>query len=331
MDGKKPGIVDQAKEYIRGGRQKNHYSEQEVEACLCPLCSGNDYDRIYRERGSLVVVQCSGCGLIYVNPRVKQAETNYWGDEKIYREEARYIFTGEKKHHRDKNYEQEIREIKKIKKAGALLDIGCSMGFFLRKAREAGFQATGVEPSPSLSNIAREQFGLNIINTYLEEAALPERSFDVITMIDVFEHVTNPRELLRCAARLLKDDGLICIKVPNGNYNMLKLKLARISGREARHDIFDSYEHVAHYTIKTMRQMLDICDLRAQRVLIPRPIHPPVWARLTGHYYQHASPFRADWKRIILRNLFYMAGRTEHALGLAPRFAPDLMFMVRKK
>jgi 2-polyprenyl-3-methyl-5-hydroxy-6-metoxy-1,4-benzoquinol methylase len=317
--------------YIRGGRQKNIYEASEVEKCNCPLCGSDRPEHVYTERKSLEIVKCGHCGLIYVSPRVKQAETNYWGDADIYMSEARLIFTGKKKHHRDPNYIYELKKIKKFKAGGVLLDIGCSMGFFLNRARAFGYEVCGVEPSPSLSRIAAEQFGLKIINSYFERGVVKAGSVDVITMIDVFEHVTNPSELLKAAQEALKDDGIMCIKVPNGKYNLLKLKLARLSGREKAHDLFDSYEHVVHYTKDTIRKMLDQNGFTIKKIIIPLPIHPPVWAAQVGHYYQYPSPFVLDWKRIMLRNIFYYLGKMGHALGTNASFAPDLMIIAGKK
>lgn len=317
--------------YIKGGRQKNSYEADEVENCSCPLCGESRTEFIYAERKSLKVVKCVSCELIYVNPRVKQAETNYWGDAEIYFNEAKLIFSGKKSHHRDPNYLYELKHLKKIKPSGKLLDIGCSMGFFLNKARSVGYEVCGVEPSPSLSAIAKEQFKLEVINSYFEGSVVPEKSTDIITMIDVFEHVTNPAELLQTAHRVLKDDGIMCIKVPNGNYNLLKLRLARLTGKEKEHDLFDSYEHVVHYTKKTMKKMLEKQGFVIKKVIIPLPIHPPVWASLVGHYYQYPSPFSLDRKRIVLRNIFYSLGKTGHAIGTKASFAPDLMFITEKK
>ncbi len=188
----------------------------------------------------------------------------------------------------------------------------------------------GVEPSPSLSKIAHEQFKLNIRNSYFEDADFAPKSVDVITMIDVFEHVTNPKELLKSADTVLKDDGIICIKVPNGNYNVLKLKLAKMSGREKAHDIFDSCEHVVHYTPQTMKEMIKSSGFRIKKLILPLPIHPPLWAGLVGHYYQYPSPYILDWKRIMLRNAFYYTGKFQKMFGMKISFAPDLMFIIEK-
>lgn len=318
-------------DYIHGGLQKDVYGPEDVEACKCPLCDENAPSTVvYKERGSLAVVKCDRCDLFYVNPRAKGSSENYHGDPEVYFEEARLIFAGKKAHHRDKNYEWEIREIQKLVPRGKLLDIGTNMGFFLRKCVDAGYDAEGVEPSPSLSKIARERFGLKITNGYFEASGFASKSFDVITMVDVFEHVNNPIELLRSAQGVLRDDGLLCIKVPNGNYNLLKQRIAERTGRAAQHDIWDSYEHIVHYTPETMDKMAAKGGFRVEKLLLPIPIHAPVWANVVGHYYQYPSPFWMDWKRITLRHLFHTAGKVEQAFQRSPSFAPDLMFMLRK-
>src|ERR1051326_3790503 len=183
MDGKKCVVMNYRNDsdaYIKGGKQKNGYEADEVENCLCPLCNSSKTEHIYTERKNLKVVRCADCGLIYVNPRVKQAEHNYWGDAKIYYNEAKLIFSGKKPHHRDPNYIYELKQIKKLKRSGKLIDIGCSMGFFLNKAKYFGFEVCGVEPSPSLSAIAQKEFGLEVINDYFTKGLLPQKSADVI-------------------------------------------------------------------------------------------------------------------------------------------------------
>jgi 2-polyprenyl-3-methyl-5-hydroxy-6-metoxy-1,4-benzoquinol methylase len=317
-------------DYIHGGTQKSYYSEQDVENCNCLLCGCNNKERLYTERGHIGIVQCKKCGLIYTNPRPKETEENYFGDASVFYNEARWIFKGEKIHHRDKNYEYELRQIKKVKASGKLLDIGSNMGFFLRKAVQFGYQVEGVEPSPSLSEIAISEFGLKIKNSFFKKEDFPAKTFDVVTLVDVFEHVTTPLGILKDVREVLKDDGIVCIKVPNGNYNKLKLKLARISGRESKHDIFNACEHVAHYSIGTMKKMAKEAGFKVEKVVVPLPIDPPVWANLTGHYFQYPSPFILDWKRIIARKIFYYIGKMENALGMKTSFAPDLMFLFEK-
>ncbi len=317
-------------DYIHGGNQKDHYEDHEKIPWPCPSCNSLENHPIDSDRGLSIVV-CKQCGLIYTNPRPIAAEENYFGDAEVFFNEAHLIFKGKKPHHRDRNYEYELKKIKKFKPSGKLLDVGTNMGFFLRKAKEIGFETEGVEPSPALSAIAREQFGLKIHTAFLQDVDLPEKNYDVITMIDVFEHVTDPKGMLNTCHHLLKDDGIVAIKVPNGDYNMFKMKLAHLTSRKANMDIWDLCEHVVHYTPKTFKRMIEESGFRIKSFFIPLPIHSPIWANLVGHYYQYPSPFILDWKRILLRNAFYQIGKVEKILGGKIRFGPDLMFIIEKK
>lgn len=317
-------------DYIKGGTQRDFYNENDKEYCNCPLCNSNDFLKIYTEKG-LQTVKCKKCELIYTNPRAKNSEQNYFGDANVFFNEARLIFNGTKRHHRDRNYEYELKKIKNIKRGGKLLDVGTNMGFFLRKAKEMGYETEGVEPSPALSEIARKHWKLEIHNSFLEKANLKPKNYDIITLIDVFEHITQPKEILDTCFKLLKDDGIIAIKVPNGDYNYFKMILSKLIGKNREMDLWDSYEHVVHYTPKTFKKMAELSGFKIQQSFIPIPVHSPVWANLVGHYFQYTSPFILDWKRIIIRNVFYNIGKIEFTLFGKTRFGTDLMFIIQKK
>jgi len=321
-----------AADYEKGGRQKEYYSESEVITRVCPLCGGRDHIRICQERGNVGVVKCKKCSLIYVNPMVRDPEKNYWGDEKKYFEEARLIFEGKAKSHRDTNYLEDLKVIEKIKPEGNFLDIGTNAGFFLRHTRGKKWNVAGVDPSPVLSDMARKYFGLNVKTCYLNEAGFENEYFDVVTMTDVFEHVPEPKRLLADIKKVIKKDGILFIKVPNGSYNLLKLNLARLTGRLGKHDIFDSYEHVTHYSHNTLKRMLEESGFKIRKVVIGRPIQIPVWHKYTGHYYQYPSPWFMDWKSYIIRSLFYWTSRFERILrfGNIGYFAPNIIVVAKK-
>lgn len=302
--------------YIRGGLQKNCYSIDEVIKRNCPFCNAAEYSFIHNERGALNIVRCAKCGLIYTNPIVRNPEKNYWGNEKVYLEEAKLIFEGSSGHHRDRNYIEDLRRIEKVKAEGNFLDVGTNMGFFLRHARGKNWNIFGVEPSPSLSEIARKFFGLNVKTAYLEEANFDDSFFDVVTMSDVFEHIYDPKKILLEVKRVLKNNGILFIKVPNGKYCLLKLWLSKLKNGAWGYDIFDSYEHLTHYTHKTLKRMLESCGFKIKEVAIGRPIYSPVWHNFVGHYYQYPSPWMLDAKNHLLRTLFYWISKIEYLLRL---------------
>ena len=319
-------------DYERGGTQRDIYSVSDVENTSCPLCGCQKSRKIYQERGVLGIVGCFDCGLVYVNPRLKNPEQVYWGDANKYYLEAKLIFEGRAAHHRDSNYITDLRLIHKYKPSGKLLDIGTNMGFFLRNAKNKGWDIYGVEPSPSLSEMAMEYFGLNVKTAFLEDARFENGFFDIVTMTDVFEHLTQPKKVLSEISRILKPDGIIFIKVPNALFNLLKLYGAKALGRLKNYDIFDSYEHVVHYSQKTLTLMLESSGFKVIDARIGKPIQLPVWHNYVGQFYQYPTPWRLDFKRHTARTLFYIISLVEYMVRFKKIgfFAPNIILIAKK-
>lgn len=319
-------------EYQRGGKQKEAYDVSEVTYVSCPLCQTGRYKEIYKERNALGIVRCLSCGLVYVNPRLKEPEKIYWGDEGKYFEEARLIFEGKLKHHRDPNYLADLRLIHKYKPSGNFLDVGTNMGFFLRNAKVGKWNLYGVEPSPSLSDMARKYFGLNIKTAFLENASFESDFFDVVTMTDVFEHIANPEAILRETCKILKSDGILFIKVPNALFNLLKLKIIGLTGKLKNYDIFDSYEHVVHYSQKTLNLILEKNGFKVIKFAIAKPVQVPVWHKVVGHYYMYRTPWVLDPVRQTMRNIFYLLSLLEFKLRFnrIGYLAPNIVAIAKK-
>lgn len=327
-------MLDQTKirDYGRAGTQKEFYTKEEVEFVSCPFCAGQNYQLIYKERELLGVVRCLNCGLIYVNPRLKDPEKIYWGNYEEYFKEAKLIFEGKARHHRDPNYINDLKLICRYKPSGNFLDIGTNMGFFLRNAKNGKWNLYGVEPSPSLSEAARKYFGLNVKTAFLEAAGFKDNFFDIVTMTDVFEHIAQPDKLLTEVHRIMKEDGILFIKVPNGLYNLFKYHLAKITLRLKDYDIFDSYEHVVHYSQKTLSSMLKKHGFKIIKKCIGRPMQTPVWHNYVGQYYQYPTPWVLDAKTQSLRSLFYYLSLLEFWLKgkRIGYLAPNIIVIAKK-
>ncbi len=311
-----------------GGIVKEFYSVTEVEETNCLFCESKNFTQIAKERGNLGVVKCNQCSLIYTNPRQKEPERVYWGEEEAYFREARLIFEGKAEHHRDKNYLHEIKLIEKYKNSGRVLDVGPGMGFFLRLFDKKKWETEGVEPSPTLSALGRTYFGLNITNSFLEEFKT-ENKFDVITLIDVFEHISSPKSILKKIQSLLKEEGIVLVKVPNGTFSLFKQKLGAKFFKNL--DIWDSYEHVVHYDQKTVRNMLESNNFKILTMQPAPAINLPGWENYVGAYFQYKSPFFIEIKQKILRNLFYISSKAYYLLTGKILFLSQNMYIVAKK
>ncbi len=184
------------------------------------------------------VVRCKRCGLIYVSPRPKPQlirDGYSLAEDKQYisQERARFL-----------TFKNSIKTLKRLRDNGRLLDIGAASGTFVKTAIEAGYDACGVEPSAWMCEIAKKYYGVTILPAAVEEMKFPDNSFDIITMWDVLEHVCDPMNTLKEAARILRPQGLLLI-----NYPRIDDVLARIFGRKWW---FLLSVHLYYFTPKTL-------------------------------------------------------------------------------
>ncbi|HWF73589.1 MAG TPA: class I SAM-dependent methyltransferase [Solirubrobacteraceae bacterium] len=107
---------------------------------------------------------------------------------------------------------------------GAILDLGCWVGFLLAEARDRGWQRPlGVEPSTFGSRYAREELGLEVITGDLFSAELEPGSFDAIVMGDVIEHLVSPAAALARLRELLAPGGVVWLAVPDAGSGVARL------------------------------------------------------------------------------------------------------------
>lgn len=171
--------------------------------------------------GDFRLVECQSCGLIYQNPQLSFDElAPHYPDEYLpYRVENDTHETSRLEQFSQNHaiHRQCQRVIQKRPSPGAVLDIGCATGIFLKAMAGHGWQVTGVEPNPFAAGYARQQLGLDVHTGTLDEVQFKAQQFDVITLWDVLEHVHDPRETLQQVHCYLKPDGLVVISLPNPN------------------------------------------------------------------------------------------------------------------
>lgn len=97
-----------------------------------------------------------------------------------------------------------------------LLDIGCGTGDFLKAAQDNNWYVSGIEPNHSARDIANKKTNNSVFNTEKLQQ-FKERSFDVITLWHVLEHLPNLEEQIITLTKLLKANGTLIIAVPNFN------------------------------------------------------------------------------------------------------------------
>jgi 2-polyprenyl-3-methyl-5-hydroxy-6-metoxy-1,4-benzoquinol methylase len=102
-----------------------------------------------------------------------------------------------------------------------ILDVGCGFGYFLELAAAKGWQPFGVEIAHEAVLAARGKFGdENIFQGTLRQAQYPANFFDVITLWDVLVFVENPFTELEECFRVMKEGGILGIRVRNISFQM---------------------------------------------------------------------------------------------------------------
>lgn len=109
-----------------------------------------------------------------------------------------------------------------------ILDVGSGPGFLLRAARARGWDAVALDPSPFAVAQARKA-GFEAHEGMLEDVPLEPNSFDALALLQVIEHVTDPRPLLAACHRLLHPGGALVVATPNPASMLARVKRERFN------------------------------------------------------------------------------------------------------
>jgi 2-polyprenyl-3-methyl-5-hydroxy-6-metoxy-1,4-benzoquinol methylase len=213
----------------------------------CPSCDSGAFTRLFVKRG-YPIVRCDDCGLVFSNPQVDESlvldEYREGGSNDLWVD----VLTSPRQLELDQEKFGEIlTELEPYRGDGRLLDIGTSIGLFLRLALDRGWTGTGTEFGRRALAYAREELGLDVSDARIEEL---DGEYDVVTVLSVLEHVNRPRAFLREISRLLKPGGAAYFIVPNVDSLACRVLHERAA-------TFDGRNHLVYFSPRTLREVLD--------------------------------------------------------------------------
>jgi SAM-dependent methyltransferase len=212
------------------------------------------------------VCKCSSCGLIYVDPMPIPLDL-----QEHYSAESGDEYHGFGEWH-EGWFASQISTFKDLFPRYAdstrALDVGCGSAHVVRSLLAAGFDAYGLEPSDKFFNeIINDspQMKDRITHSTFEDFSLTNGSFDFITFGAVLEHVPYPGETLMKASKLLTNDGVIHLEVPNARWLVSDIvdTYYRISGMKltTRTSPLHSPYHLYEFTEKSFARLGERCGL----------------------------------------------------------------------
>ncbi len=225
----------------------------------CPVCSGNEYltnsqhnDRRKGIPGTWNYIECRNCELVFLSPIPTDVELNqyyskYQSSTKIDSKKGYGSkFPLLRKWYHYFSGDVDPRNFVHVSNGARVLDYGCGDAEYLRDFHFRGIQIYGVELD---SNIVEKccSNGLNVrkIENF-EKIPYDDSEFDIIYLMQVFEHLRNPQKFMQELSRVLKPGGILYLAVPN--INSIWRKIFRKNWVSGWFTPF----HLFHYNHKTL-------------------------------------------------------------------------------
>lgn len=224
----------------------------------CYLCGGRT--ALFLEKNGYNIYRCTVCGLgrTDLSDNYEQFVREHYNKGYFTGDPTRsaYINYKDDKPFILKNMRQFMRRVRKYKPHGTLLDVGCALGFFVELSLAHGYDARGFDPSSYAVGEAKQLVGsLRIKQGTIASVSYPPKSFDVITMFDVFEHLSDPGADIAKLSTYLKDDGIMVIATGNSASAMAR-------ALKRRWTFYIPPQHLFFFNKKTMSQLLGQHKLR---------------------------------------------------------------------
>jgi SAM-dependent methyltransferase len=245
----------------------------------CFACDRPTVHSFLWEIGDSRIFRCTECGLgsaskghfdpkIYYtgdffNGKTAGGYPDYLSSENVLRAEFRIV----------------VDFIRQIVPTGILLEVGSAYGFFLLEAK-AHYQVHGVEIADEPAQFAKAR-GLDVQTGGLTREILEKIGpIDVAVMLDVIEHLENPKAMIALCSDFLKPGGIIILTTPD-----FASIFARISGKSWRN--MTPPQHLWYFTPDSMTRMaaaagLEVCFMSHPWKRVPMSLIMQLISRYTG-------------------------------------------------
>lgn len=235
----------------------------DLEHAECPLCRDaatrerhRRADRYGDDDRAWAVVQCTHCGLMYVDPRpTPEAIGHYYPDTYSFHEaepdegpvplperlETAY------RHHL---LRFEARQMRRLtgRTEGRVLDVGCAAGDRLAILKRMGYEPAGVETSPEAERARR--LGFDVWRGTVETSHFEPASFEIVMLYNVLEHVHDPGAVVNRLHELLAPGGHLLVQVPNRRSVQARVFGARWAAMDVPRDLYYYDRDTLHRLVK---------------------------------------------------------------------------------
>jgi len=217
-----------------------------IKKCICESEKFKIYSYINNNK-EYKIFKCKNCGLGITSPSplINENINNFYNnDDYSHRIENIKLW--------EKFTLKSLKILKKYKNYGKLLEVGSNVGIFIKNSINFGYDSFGIDISNNAIEFGKKHFNLynNLYNKNIEDLINDNVKFDIIVYIHTLEHITDLTKELSNIYKLLNNDGVLFVEVPNFNSIWRKLLGSRWYG-------FSFEQHLWQFSKKSIKEILN--------------------------------------------------------------------------
>lgn len=220
----------------------------------CKLCGSAKVNFFFSDDDR--ILECNKCRIVFLSPDILLNNLEKYYSERFIAGKYTSLERSAFLENNSKELLNFIDRYTRPQRNISLLDIGANIGFFVKEAVKRGYDAVGVEPSKNMATYAKS-LGIPIIETTIDKFN-PQKSFDIITIFHVLEHLDNPTEVLNKLKSIHSENGFLVLEVPNIESYIAKKD--ELSWR------FIALEHIFYFSPKTISAILQKLGYKIVRI-----------------------------------------------------------------
>ena len=236
----------------------------------CLLCKSDGAKKI-EKLTDFTIWRCETCGIEFSDP-LKAGSAEYYSAFTEYGDKWEFL--------------EVPRKLRERGVTGKLLDLGCGDGRFLQSVSD-DFAVTGLDFNPRAIEVARQGRGIQQVHSLsLKDFSTfkPGLFFNVVSAFHILEHLEDPVNFLRDIKKVLAENGVLALSVPNPK------RWALAFGREN----WDwPPHHLTRWTEKSLRMALDQAGFRVDEICsepvttfaqVKSGVQDIVWAKVIKNF-----------------------------------------------
>jgi 2-polyprenyl-3-methyl-5-hydroxy-6-metoxy-1,4-benzoquinol methylase len=293
----------------------------------CPVCSSSDISSFKKrtfDTGTLTednikitdsdygkiwdLDSCKNCTHVFANPTPSPTFI-----QALYRKTEDPDYE-EESLGRGKNFQRILSALGKIHpQKGTLLDVGAATGILMFLARERGWDPDGIEPSSWAVEVAKNKYGLTLMEGSLESVILKREFYTAVTLVDFIEHISHPYEALSKIQETLKPGGTLCLVTPD-----IQSLAARAMGKGWWHFRPGHLAYFSKKSLLTLLQRSGFTVLKWRRYAWTFSAHYLLSRMFLLKFFVKNPRMALFWKtipiKLALRDSFEVYTKKEHSL-----------------